>query len=139
MTEQIKNAIRRSVTQPLLWVLIGTTLPPMNVFWAVGFWVVAILRRSAGASLCARCLNIQLTYTLILGLPFLLGGWVSKIPSMQAQFAPGSQHALIMGVALGLVSAGGVLLLVFFNTRLLAQSLLQHKFSATPRVRFVRE
>lgn len=139
VTDQIKKGIRRSFSEPFVWVLAGTTLPPMNVLWAIGFWIFASFRKSKSLSGCARCLNIQLTYTFLLGLPFLVGEWISRFPALKGLVPAGSNNSVIVGVSLGLISAVGVLLLVFFNTRAVAQSILEHPPSKPFRVRFVRE
>lgn len=75
------------------------------------------------------------TYTLPLLIPFFLGNTLTQYPG----FEPGSVNALIAGVALGLISALAILLLVLFNTRALAERLMQREPSQPPRLRFVRE
>jgi hypothetical protein len=130
---RIKAAIRSCLTQPHAAVLLGTTLPPFNVLWAAGFWLVTMSCKMKQASVCARSLNVQLTYTLLLAVPFVVGERLTH------RLAPGSSDALAAGVTLGLIGALGVLLLVFFNTRALAEDLLHKPASFIPRLKVVSE
>lgn len=92
-----------------------------------------MLRHSPHTAERARCLNVQITYTLALTCPFLIGS------SLTSRFPPGSGEALFAGVALGLIGAISILLLIFSNAHALAKSLQGQAPSIAPRIRFVSE
>ncbi len=119
--------------------LIGTTLPPFNVLWAFGFWFGARVRYRSAPPGFSRCLNVQLTYTLLLGIPFAVSALIARVPALQLIFIPDSQPSLIAGLSLGLIGAVAVILLVFFNTRIVAEHILDREISEPLRLRWVSE
>jgi hypothetical protein len=133
VTHSFKPAIRACLLQPYPWVLLGTILPPLNLMCAASFWLVAKLRHHERASENARCLNVQITYTLALTAPFLIGS------TLTPRLPPGSPEALFAGGALGLVGAVSILLLIFLNAHALAKSLRAQTPTIAPRIRFVGE
>ena len=133
------KAARSCLTNPEFWVLTGTSFPPLNVLWAAGFALIAWLRKQPTAGLRICCLNVQITYTLLLAVPFVLGMTFERLSVTKGMFVPGSQASLILGIVLGLTGAFAALLLVFFNTRNFAQSILGHRRSSIPRLRFFPE
>lgn len=133
MTIPFKPAIRACLLQPYPWVLLGTIIPPLNMLCAAAFWLAAKLRHHNHTAENARCLNVQITYTLALTAPFLIGSLLTlRLP-------PGSPEALFAGVTLGVVGAISILLLIFFNAHALARSLQGQAPSIPPRIRFISE
>ena len=133
------QAARSCLTKPEFWVLTGTALPPLNVLWAAGFTLIARLRGLPCAPSLSLSLNVQITYTGMLGGAILCGSTLTRWPVTQQLFAPGSQPALIAGITLGLLGALAVLSLVFFNTRAFTESLFGREHVAIPHLRFFRE
>jgi len=125
--------------KPTFWVLTGTVMMPMNLFFAFGFWLRAkLLHHKEGAAKCARLLNVQLTYTLVFFLPFLLAFGLSS-PVLNRVFPDGALHTEIAGILFGLIGLSSVGILIFANTRTFAGDVLGHDVSSPTRLKFVPE
>lgn len=133
------QAARSCLIRPEFWILTGTALPPLNVCWAAAFVAVARLRKKNDANPLTRYLNVQITYTAMLSVPFICGNAISRWPVTQRVFAPGTQASLFAGLGLGLMGALAILALVFFNTRTFSESLFGRTHVAIPHLRFFRE
>ena len=83
-------------------------------------------------------MNVQLTYTLVFFLPIFLADRFST-PTFRALFPDGAARTMVVGLVFGLTGLGGVIILIFFNTRMFAGEILGHDITAPVRVRFVRE
>lgn len=125
--------------KPTFWVLTGTVMMPMNLFFALGFWLRAKLFQSReNAARSARLLNVQLTYTLVFFLPIALAFALSS-PALSSVFPNGAMRTQIAGVLFGLIGLSGVGILIFANTRTFAGDVLGHDVSSPTRLKFVPE
>lgn len=91
------------------------------------------------AGTLTRCLNVQITYTVALSVPFICSAAIAHWPATRQLFAPGSRASLVAGLSLGLMGALAILALVFFNTRAFAESFFGRPSGAIPYLRFFRE
>ena len=127
------------IQKPTFWVLTGTVMMPLNLFFAFGFWLRAKWFQSKeSAAKSARLLNVQLTYTLVFFLPILLAFGLSS-PVMHSVFPNGAIRTQIAGILFGLVGLSGVGILIFANTRTFAGDVLGHDVSSPTRLKFVPE
>jgi len=133
------QAARFCLLSPEFWVLLGTPLPPLNILFAAGFAVTARIRGYECASACACCVNVQITYTFLFYAPLAAGFFLADWPFAQRAVPPGSQAAVVTGIALGLLCALSILLLIFFNTRAFAEAFLGRELSTIPRIRLFPE
>lgn len=101
--------------------------------------MMARIRGYECALACARCVNVQITYTFLFYAPLAGGFFLADWPFAQHAAPPGSQAAVVTGIALGLLCALSILLLVFFNTRAFAEAFLGREPSSVPRVRLFPE
>jgi hypothetical protein len=131
-------SVRSCISKPAFWVLTGTVMLPLNLLLAIVFWLQAKIRRTEGRARSARCVNVQLTYTLVFFFPILLAELFSS-PALRKLFPGGAPRTLLMGLVFGLVGLTGVIVLIFSNTRMFAGEVLGHDVPAPTRFRFVRE
>ena len=131
-------SVHSFIRKPAFWVLTGTVMLPLNVILAIVFWLLAKIGCSGERARCARCLNVQLTYTLAFCLPIFLAQLFSS-PSFHALFPGGSPRTMIVGLIFGLTGLAGVIVLIFSNTRMFAGEVLGHDMAPPARFRFVRE
>ncbi len=100
---------------------------------------MARIRGYECASACARCVNVQVTYTFLFYAPLAGGFYLQDWPFAQRAVPEGSQAAVVTGIVLGLLCALSILLLVFFNTRAFAETFLGRELSPVPRFRLFPE
>lgn len=131
-------SVRSCISKPAFWVLTGTVMLPLNLLLAIIFWLQAKIGRTEGRARSARCLNVQLTYTLVFFLPILLAELFSS-PAFSATFPAGAPRTLIAGLLFGVAGLAGVIILIFSNTRMFAGEVLGHDVLPPTRFRFVRE
>jgi len=131
-------SVRSFISKPAFWVLTGTVMLPMNLVLAIAFWLQAKIGRTDERARSARCLNVQLTYTLVFFLPMLLAELFSS-HDFREVFPGGALRTMIFGLAFGLIGLAGVIVLVFSNTRTFAAQVLGHEAPTPTRFRFVRE
>ena len=114
--------VRSCISKPEFWVLTGTIMLPMNLILAIVFWVKAKIWRTGERARAARCLNVQLTYTLVFFLPILLAEFLSSpSPALQELFPGGAPRTMIAGLVFGLTGLAGVIITCFSNTRMFAR------------------
>ena len=131
-------SVRSLISKPAFWVLTGTVMLPLNLLLAIVFWLQAKIGRTEGRARSARCLNVQLTYTLLFLFPILLAELFSS-PAFREMFPGGALRTLIFGLVFGVVGLAGVIILIFSNTRMFAGEVLGHDVLPPTRFRFVRE
>ncbi len=131
-------SIRSIFAKPAFWVLLGTIMLPLNLLFAIAFWLQANVRSAESRPRCARCLNVQLTYTLAFLLPLALAKLLSS-PAFQQIFPSGSARTLITGLIFSLVCLGGVVFLIVFNTGAFAGAIMGNDSQTARRIHFVRE
>jgi hypothetical protein len=111
---------------------------PLNLLFAIAFWLQASVRADESRPRCARCLNIQLTYTLAFLLPIFLAK-LSCSPALQQVFPSGAPRTLITGLLFSMVCLGGVVFLIVFNTGAFAGAVMGNDSPTARRIHFVRE
>ncbi len=131
-------SLRAALSAPHIWALLGTPFPPCNVVMSAVFWIAR--GRSSGAQTAARCLNVQITYTLAFFLPIMLAAMFTEMerPGGVEFTLPGFLK-LLTGFPLGVAALAGVLCLAFFNVRSFALTFFGYPYVAAPRIRFIRE
>jgi len=125
---------------PYFWALLFTPVPPLNVICAAIFWIVSNLRRRVNAPEAARCLNVQLTYTLIFSLPIAAAiALAIGEQGVEDERPVIALKHIATGFPLGLISLAAILALALFNLHIFASRALGQTYREIPRFRFVKE
>ena len=134
-----KICLRSSLFSPYLWALAGTPAPPLNICYVLIYWLGARLRRSPALPEAIRCLNVQITFTLIFVIPLVAAFCISAFDHPGEEVSLSVVERLTAGFPLGMISLAGILLLAFFNVRSFAYKALSIPGKRVPRVKFLKE
>ncbi len=127
------------ITSPYLYALAGMPLPPLNILAAMIFWIWSQTRRPAVRLEAARCLNTQLTYSVLAYFPVAIAYLISSTALLEGRTNHLLFWRLVTGFPLGMLSLLGVIMLAVFNVRSFAHRALSLPHPHVPRVKLVRE